>query len=74
MGWQAVCRRAGEETLVVLHTFGGDFPERVTLPVDARRILRVMCSEDNNVSLENGQLTVALKAPFEAVAVHLSAG
>ena len=74
MGWQAVCRRAGEETLVVLHTFGGDFPERVTLPVDARRILRVMCSEDNDVSLENGQLTVALKAPFEAVAVHLSAG
>ena len=72
-GWQAVCRRAGEETLVVLHTFGGDFPEQVTLPVDAARILRVMCSEDNAVSLENGQLTVALKAPFEAVAIHLSA-
>ena len=72
-GWQAVCRRAGEETLVVLHTFGGDFPEQVTLPVDATRILRVMCSEDNAVSLENGQLTVALKAPFEAVAIHLSA-
>ena len=72
-GWQAVCRRAGEETLVVLHTFGGDFPAQVTLPVDAARILRVMCSEDNAVSLENGQLTVALKAPFEAVAIHLSA-
>ena len=72
-GWQAVCRRAGDETLVVLHTFGGDFPEQVTLPVDAARILRVMCSEDNAVSLENGQLTVALKAPFEAVAIHLSA-
>lgn len=72
-GWQAVCRRAGDETLVVLHTFGGNFPEQVTLPVDAARILRVMCSEDNAVSLENGQLTVALKAPFEAVAIHLSA-
>ena len=72
-GWQAVCRRAGDETLVVLHTFGGAFPEQVTLPVDAARILRVMCSEDNAVSLENGQLTVALKAPFEAVAIHLSA-
>ena len=72
-GWQAVCRRAGDETLAVLHTFGGDFPAQVTLPVDAARILRVMCSEDNAVSLENGQLTVALKAPFEAVAIHLSA-
>ncbi len=72
-GWQAVCRRAGDETLAVLHTFGGDFPEKVTLPVDAVRILRVMCSEDNAVSLENGQLTVALRAPFEAVAIHLSA-
>ena len=70
-GWQAVCRTAGEETLVVLHTFGGDFPEKVTLPVEAARILRVMCSEDNAVNLENGRLTVALNAPFEAVAVHL---
>ena len=58
---------------MVLHTFGGDFPEQVTLPVDAARILRVMCSEDNAVSLERGQLTVTLRAPFEAVAVHLSA-
>lgn len=70
-GWQAVCRTAGEETLVVLHTFGGDFPEKVTLPVEATCILRVMCSEDNAVDLENGRLTVALNAPFEAVAVHL---
>ena len=36
-----------------------------------KQILRVMCSEDNAVSLRDGQLTVELKAPFEAVAVHL---
>ncbi|MDD6050934.1 MAG: alpha-galactosidase [Clostridiales bacterium] len=73
-GWQAICRRAGAETLVVLHTFGGGFPQQVTLPVAADRILRVMCSEDNEVTLIGGQLTIALCAPFEAVAVHLRAG
>ena len=69
-GWQAVCRTAGEETLAVVHTFGGTFPEKVSLPVSGRRILRVMCSEGNRVTLEGGTLTVELKAPFEAVAVH----
>ena len=71
-GWQAVVRKAGEETLAVIHTFGGKIPERISLPVAAKEILRVMCSEGNRVSLENGSLTVELKAPFEAVAVHLA--
>ena len=30
-----------------------------------------MCSEGNTAALENGRLTVELKAPFEAVAVWL---
>ena len=71
-GWQAVVRTAGEETLAVIHTFGGKLPGKVTLPVKAQKILRIMCSEDNRVSLADGQLTVELKAPFEAVAVHLA--
>jgi len=71
-GWQAVIRTAGAETLAVIHTFGGERPGQVALPVKARKILRVMCSEENRVSLENGMLTVELKAPFEAVAVHLA--
>lgn len=71
-GWQAVCRTADSgETLVVAHTFGGAFPGEVTLPVGARRVLRVMCSEDNRVQLRDGHLTIAFSAPFEAVAVHL---
>ena len=69
-GWQAVCRTAGGETLTVVHTFGGDLPEKVTLPVSGKRILRVMNSEDNKIALENGRLTVELKAPFEAIAIH----
>ena len=71
-GWQAVVRTAGKETLAVIHTFGGELPERIALPVKAGRILRVMHSEDNGVSLEDGKLNVELKAPFEAIAVYLA--
>ena len=72
-GWQAVCRRGENgETLVTVHTFGGELPERVTLPVEASEIRRVLCSEGNEVTLENGKLTVDLHANFEAVAVHLA--
>ena len=70
-GWQAVVRQAGKETLAVIHTFGGQFPGQVALPVRGAEIRRVMCSENNRVSLADGTLTVELKAPFEAVAVHL---
>ena len=69
-GWQAVCRTAGGETLTVIHTFGGKFPGQVSLPVTGSRILRVMDSEESRITLENGILTVELKAPFEAIAIH----
>ena len=69
-GWQAVCRTAGGETLTVIHTFGGKFPGQVSLPVSGSRILRVMDSEESRITLENGILTVELKAPFEAIAIH----
>ena len=69
-GWQAVCRTAGGETLTVIHTFGGKFPGQVSLPVSGSRILRVMDSEESRITLENGMLTVELKAPFEAIAIH----
>ena len=71
-GWQAVVRKAGRETLAVIHTFGGKHPEAIILPVEAREIRRFICSEDNEVTLQKGRLSVQLKAPFEAVAVHLA--
>ena len=71
-GWQAVVRKAGRETLTVIHTFGGKHPEAIILPVEAREIRRFICSEDNEVTLQKGRLSVQLKAPFEAVAVHLA--
>ena len=70
-GWQAVVRTCGEGTLAVIHTFGGTHPDRIAIPVSGEKILRVMCSEGNAVSIADGVLTVELKAEFEAVAVHL---
>ncbi len=70
-GWQAVCRTAGGETLAVIHTFGGNYPKAVTMPVTGGNILRAMNSENNRITLENGVLAVELKADFEAIAVHV---
>ena len=64
-------RKAGNETLAVIHTFGGGFPDRIELPVEASEIRGIICSENNRISLEQGRLTAELKAPFEAIAVHL---
>ena len=64
-------RETDSEALAVIHTFGGTFPERVSFPVKADSVRRVMCSEGNRVTLEGSVLTVELKAPFEAVAVRL---
>lgn len=69
-GWQAVVRQAGDETLAVIHTFDGGYPDQIRLPLPADRIVRVMCSEDNVVRLEDHTLTAELKAPFEAIAVY----
>ena len=55
----------------MLHTFGGEVPEKVSLPVDASRIDGVLCSEDNDILLADGTLEIGLRANFEAVAVLL---
>ena len=70
-GWQAVIRTSKDgQALIVIHTFGGEIPAQITLPVQATRIAGILCSEQNHVSLTEGKLTVELKAPFEAIAIH----
>lgn len=73
-GWQAVARHNEQtgETLLVVHTFGGAFPEKVRIPVKAGAVADVMCSEENAVTLADGYVEVELKANFEAVAVALA--
>lgn len=73
-GWQAVVRRCQGQTLVVVHTFETPWPEEITLPVDAAQVERVLCSDANPVTLRDGQLTIGLNAPFQAVAVYLTGG
>ena len=70
-GWQAVCRTDGCRTLAVIHTFGGEYPSSVEFPVRASRVLNILCSEGNRISLSGGVLDVELKADFEAIAVLL---
>ena len=72
-GWQAVARYNEQtgETLVVVHTFGGELPERVRIPVGAESIADVLCSEGNEVTLSDGFVEVELKANFEALAIAL---
>ena len=70
-GWQAVCRTDGRRTLAVIHTFGGEHPREVEIPVRASAVKRVLCSEGNRVSLSGGMLRAELKADFEAIAAEL---
>ena len=67
-----MCRQSSDETLAVIHTFGGGYPQEIRVPVEGERILRVMSSENNPVRVEDGQLIIGLKADFEAIAVHLA--
>ena len=72
-GWQAVVRydEGTNATLAVIHTFGGEIPKCVSLPVNNGMISDVLCSEGNTVVLENGRLNVELKENFEAAAIFI---
>ena len=72
-GWQAVARRSPTtgETLLVVHTFGGDLPETIRIPMQATSVEDVLCSEDNEIRLCGDSVEVQLKANFEAIAVAL---
>jgi alpha-galactosidase len=73
-GWQAVVRtdRKTGKVLVVLHTFAGELPEKVRIPVRAAKIDAVLKSEDNEIRLAGDTLEIELRANFEAVAAALS--
>ena len=72
-GWQAVVRYSEDtcETLVTVHTFGGDIPDMISLPVKAEKILDVLSSEKNEITISGGRLNIQLKSGFEALAAAL---
>jgi len=70
-GYQWVIRENGSEALVTLHTFGGDLPKAVTVPVGDGEILDLVTSEGNAAAISGGNLVVEVKANFEASAFHI---
>ena len=72
-GWQAVCRRLESgETLVVLHTFGGELPREAALPVKGARLRRLFREPRegrmDGASLRGDGLHIELRGNYEAVA------
>ena len=73
-GWQAVSRYnpASGQTLLIVHTFGGELPEQIQIPVNAVQIKDILCSENNEVTLQKNSVSIQLKENFEAIAIALT--
>jgi len=73
-GWQAVSRYnpSSGQTLLIVHTFGGELPEQIQIPVNAVQIKDILCSENNEVTLQKNSVNIQLKENFEAIAIALT--
>lgn len=74
-GWQALVRTGKNgEAFAVLHTFGGEFPDtiRVPLPENCPRTITDVYSDCQvDICVENGCIVYHPTEEFRAVAVHL---
>lgn len=71
-GYQTVLRKGESgDALLTVHTFAGELPEYIEIPVGELQIKEAVTSENNEITLENGILRIQLKANFEAIAVWL---
>lgn len=73
-GWQGIVRRSADnkEALVIIHSFNGEFPADIEIPVDILyRIDKIYSAFGNSVTLKDGLLHVNMKEQMEAVAIHL---
>ena len=74
-GWQVLVR-TGEngEAFAVIHTFGGQLPETISIPLPEgcpTKIAAVYSDTEETVVVENGCLVYHPTEDFKAVAVHL---
>lgn len=69
-GWQAVVRtdQVSGESLVVIHTFGGACPERISLEVPGRTVLAYFGEPGMEPCLTDGGVIVPLVGPYRAAA------
>lgn len=73
-GWQAVLRtqRSGELLLAVIHTFGGELPEKVSVPLPDRcRMIAVYGIQEREATVLDDRLVVPVCGSFLACAVLL---
>ncbi|MDO5398975.1 MAG: alpha-galactosidase [bacterium] len=63
-GWQAVVRNGTEKTLVTVHTFGGEMPDKLEIPVKADSIEAVYSYRHTEFCIENNTLIVSEPEEF----------
>lgn len=70
-GWQAVVRTNDDYALVVVHTFGGDMPQRIELPVPPGCQVTALLSSGAVCQLRGNTLEYIPTASFEGAACLL---
>ena len=70
-GWQAVVRTNDEHALIVIHTFGGELPRRVELPIPEGYNLIASFAGANAHQLRNGVFEYHPNENFEGAAYLL---
>ncbi|MDU0329628.1 alpha-galactosidase [Paenibacillus sp. 3LSP] len=76
-GWQGITRTSvdGSQLLAVIHTFGGDNPEWIRLPLPGAghyQIKQVFSDGNADVNVEGSELICRLSQPFSAVCLLLT--
>lgn len=76
-GWQGITRTSadGSQLMAVIHTFGGDNPEWIRLPLPGAghyQIKQVFSDGNADVNVEGSELICRLSQPFSAVCLLLT--
>ncbi|RRJ65591.1 alpha-galactosidase [Paenibacillus oralis] len=75
-GWQGITRTSKDRSqmMAVVHTFGGDVPESVKLPLPAwghYEITQMFPDNNTDVKVEDGHISCRLAKPFSALCILL---
>ena len=70
-GYQAVVREGDNEILVTVHSFGGDMPKEIAVPVNAENILDVYSHKDMDVKIEDNMLIIRNPEEFMGCGILL---
>ncbi len=70
-GYQAVVREGDDEILVTVHSFGGDMPKEIAVPVNAENILDVYSHKDIDVKITDNMLIISNPEEFMGCGILL---